>query len=64
VSQLITHLILREGHLWGQKEVTIPLNQIERIEDDTVYLKLRKEEIEKLPKKDMPKKHHSDNAAA
>jgi sporulation protein YlmC with PRC-barrel domain len=60
-SQLITHLVLREGHFWGQKEVTIPVSQIGRIEDDTVYLKLSKEEIEKLPKTPMPKKHHSDN---
>ena len=32
----ITHLVLREGHLWGQKDVTIPVSQIERIEEDTV----------------------------
>ena len=63
VSQHITHLILREGHFWGQKEVTIPVNQIERIEEDTVYLKLSKEEIERLPKKPMPKKHPDDTAS-
>lgn len=45
----ITHLVLREGHLWGQKDVTIPISQIERIEEDTVYLKLNKHEIEELP---------------
>ena len=28
----ITHLILREGHLWGQRDVVIPVNAIERIE--------------------------------
>jgi sporulation protein YlmC with PRC-barrel domain len=45
----ITHLILREGHLWGQKDVTIPVSQIDRIEEDTVYLKLDKRSIEELP---------------
>lgn len=45
----ITHLILREGHLWGKKDVTIPLSQIDRFEDNTVYLKLNKHEIEELP---------------
>jgi hypothetical protein len=45
----ITHLVMREGHLWGQKSVTIPVGQIDRFEDNTVYLKLNKQEIEKLP---------------
>jgi sporulation protein YlmC with PRC-barrel domain len=45
----ITHLILREGHLWGQKDVTIPISEIERIEENTVYLKLNKRDIGKLP---------------
>jgi sporulation protein YlmC with PRC-barrel domain len=45
----ITHLVLREGHLWGQKDVTIPVSEIERIEEDTVYLKLDKHSVERLP---------------
>jgi sporulation protein YlmC with PRC-barrel domain len=45
----ITHLILREGHLWGKKDVTIPVSQIDRIEEATVYLKLDKQSIEALP---------------
>ncbi len=45
----ITHLVLLEGHLWGKKEVTLPLSQIERIEQDTVYLKLDKETVKALP---------------
>jgi sporulation protein YlmC with PRC-barrel domain len=45
----ITHLVLREGHLWGHKDVTIPVSEIDRIEEDTVYLKLDKHEVEALP---------------
>jgi sporulation protein YlmC with PRC-barrel domain len=45
----ITHLVLREGHLWGQKDITIPVSQIERIEEDAVYLKLDRQSIEALP---------------
>jgi sporulation protein YlmC with PRC-barrel domain len=45
----ITHLVLREGHLWGQKDVTIPVSQIDHIEENTVYLKLDKHGIEALP---------------
>jgi sporulation protein YlmC with PRC-barrel domain len=45
----ITHLVLRKGHLWGKKDVTIPLDQIDRVEDDVVYLKLTKEAVGGLP---------------
>jgi sporulation protein YlmC with PRC-barrel domain len=49
VDTHITHLVLREGHLWGQKDVTIPVSHIDRIEADTVYLNLDKHSIEALP---------------
>jgi sporulation protein YlmC with PRC-barrel domain len=48
-SDHITHLVLREGHIWGQKEVTIPISEIERIEENAVYLKIDKRKIEALP---------------
>jgi hypothetical protein len=48
-DERVTHLVLREGNLWGQKDVTIPVSQIERIEANTVYLKLDKRNIEALP---------------
>lgn len=49
VDNHISHLILKEGHLWGKKLVTIPVSEIDRIETDRVYLKLNKQAIEKLP---------------
>jgi uncharacterized protein YrrD len=45
----ITHLVLREGHLWGQRDVNIPISEIERIAEDAVYLKIPKRKIETLP---------------
>ena len=46
----ITHLVLREGHLWGQKDITIPVSEIESIDNDgNVHLKLSREEIGELP---------------
>jgi sporulation protein YlmC with PRC-barrel domain len=45
----ITHLVLREGHLWGQKDVAIPVSEIGYTEEKTVYLKLDKHSIEQLP---------------
>lgn len=45
----VTHLILQEGHGWGKKEVALPLAAVDRVEGDTVYLKLDKKAIEQLP---------------
>jgi sporulation protein YlmC with PRC-barrel domain len=45
----ITHLVMREGHLWGQKDVIIPLSAMGDTHDDTVFLKLDKQQIESLP---------------
>ena len=45
----ITHLVMREGHLWGQKEVAIPVSGIDRMSEDIVYLKLDKQEVNELP---------------
>ena len=45
----ITHLVLRQGHLWGQRDVTIPVSEINYFTDDRVYLKLNKQGVEALP---------------
>jgi len=45
----ISHLVLREGHLWGEKDVTIPVSEIDRIETDRVYIKLSKQAVGELP---------------
>ena len=45
----ITHLILREGHLWGKKDVTIPVSEIDQISDEAVLLTLDKKAIAHLP---------------
>jgi uncharacterized protein YrrD len=48
-SDHITHLVLREGHLWGQKDVAIPVKLIDHYKDNAVYLKADKNAIEALP---------------
>ena len=48
----ITHLVMREGHLWGQKEVIIPLSAMKAMGDtyeDAVFLNIDKHQIESLP---------------
>jgi sporulation protein YlmC with PRC-barrel domain len=45
----ITHLVLRHGHLWGQRDISLPVGEIAHIAENTVYLKLSKRQIEQLP---------------
>jgi uncharacterized protein YrrD len=49
VTNQVTHVILNEGALWKKKKVTVPLAEIERIEENAIYLKLSKEAVARLP---------------
>ena len=48
-SEGITHLLLREGHLWGAKDVTISIAGIKDIQEGVAHLNLTKQEIAALP---------------
>lgn len=45
----VTHLLLKEGHVFSHKDVAIPVSAVEKVEDDTVKVKLTKQEISALP---------------
>jgi sporulation protein YlmC with PRC-barrel domain len=45
----ITHLLLREGHLWGKKDVAVPVSEVKFCDAETIYLKLDKAAIQVLP---------------
>lgn len=45
----ITYLVMREGHLWGQKDVIIPISAMDDNGDDTLFLNINKHQIEALP---------------
>jgi hypothetical protein len=45
----ITHLILERGHLWGRREVTIPIGAVAKVETDAVRLSLSKDDVGALP---------------
>jgi len=48
----LTHMVMREGHLWGQKDVIIPVSAMKSIgetNEDTVVLNIDKSQIEALP---------------
>jgi sporulation protein YlmC with PRC-barrel domain len=45
----ITHLVLRQHNLVSKWIVTIPVSEIERVEKDTIFLKIDKDAVEALP---------------
>jgi sporulation protein YlmC with PRC-barrel domain len=45
----ITHLVLRDDKLWGQKEITIPVAFFDRFEENTVYLNIDRSAVGDLP---------------
>ncbi len=47
-DQQVRHILLDEGHLWGQKTVAIPISAVTSI-DDGVQLSLTKDEVRDLP---------------
>lgn len=49
VTEHVTHLVMREGHLWGKKDVNIPVSGIDHLEEDAIYLRLDRDQVEALP---------------
>jgi sporulation protein YlmC with PRC-barrel domain len=47
-DQHVTHVLLQEGHLWGRKEIAIPISAVTEI-DDGVRLNITKKQVEELP---------------
>jgi hypothetical protein len=45
----ITHFVLERGHLWGRREVTIPIKEVAQVFTDAVTLTLTKDEVGDLP---------------
>jgi sporulation protein YlmC with PRC-barrel domain len=45
----ITHFVLERGHLWGRREVTVPIGAVVKVESDRVTVGLSTDEIGKLP---------------
>jgi len=55
-TKRIAYLVLRKGHFWGKRDVMIPVDRIDRVEGDVVYLKLDKAAIGQLASVPAPKK--------
>jgi sporulation protein YlmC with PRC-barrel domain len=52
-SHHVTHVLLQEGHLWGRKEVAIPISVVSSVEDDGIKLSIAKHEVQDLPPVDI-----------
>jgi len=57
-SHHVTHVLLQEGHVWGRKEVAIPIGAVTGV-DDGIRLNLTKQQVQDLPPVDI---HHPGQA--
>ena len=48
----VTHVLLQEGHLWGRKEVAIPISAVTDVQDG-IRLNIVKQEVQDLPSVDI-----------
>jgi len=48
----VTHVLLQEGHLWGRKEVAIPIGAVTGV-DAGIQLSLSKQQVQDLPPVDI-----------
>jgi sporulation protein YlmC with PRC-barrel domain len=44
----VTHILLDDGHLWGEKRIAIPINAVTRV-GEIIRLDLTKDEVRDLP---------------
>jgi sporulation protein YlmC with PRC-barrel domain len=51
-SHHVTHVLLQEGHLWGRKEVAIPVSAVRRVAD-RIEVSLPKQQVQELPPVDV-----------
>jgi sporulation protein YlmC with PRC-barrel domain len=56
-SHYVTHVLLQEGHLWGRKEVAIPIIVVIGV-GDGIRLSISKQEVEDLPSVDVIHPNH------
>jgi sporulation protein YlmC with PRC-barrel domain len=50
-EQRIGHMVLQHGHLWGRRDVAIPIGLVASVENDVVRLSISKAEVEALERK-------------
>jgi uncharacterized membrane protein len=61
-SKQVSHFLLMKGHGWGKREIAIQVSMIDRVAEETIYLKINKEKIGQLPS--LPVKRDWDEVLA
>ena len=51
-SRRVTHVLLQEGHLWGRKQVAIPISAVASTSDG-IRLRISKQDVQDLPPVDV-----------
>jgi hypothetical protein len=45
----VTHVLLQEGHLWGKKDVAIPIGAVTGVDAEGVHLNITRDQVHELP---------------
>jgi len=53
----VTHVLLEEGHLWGKKDLAIPIGAVTDVDAEGVRLNLSRDQIRELPAVDLAHHH-------
>jgi hypothetical protein len=49
VGEHVTHVLLQEGHVWGRKQVAIPISAVTGVDDEGIRLNIAKQDVQDLP---------------
>ena len=56
-SHKVTHVLLHKGHLWGAKDIMIPLANVDRVDVDSIFLTIDKTAVNDLPTFDIKRNY-------
>ena len=51
-SRQVTHVLVREGHLLGRKDVAVPFGSVAGFDDDGIRLSITRQQVRDLPPED------------
>jgi hypothetical protein len=44
----VTHVVLEHGHLWGKREVAVPIGAVDHVDEEGVVLSITRDDVAKL----------------
>jgi sporulation protein YlmC with PRC-barrel domain len=44
----VAHVVLEHGHLWGKREIAVPIGAVDRVDEEGVTLSISKDDVEHL----------------